>query len=103
MADDAELDVDGDGQPDVRVPGLGGDGRGELHAGRDDTEAIEAIVDARMPPETSPYSPMGQVEHFGYALSNQTARTGWRGVVIRVAVWTWLAALALTALVSLIR
>jgi hypothetical protein len=77
---DDELDVDGDGLADVVVPGLTARPQptGELLS----TSPYEAVAQAEMPPESSPYSPMGQIEHMGYALRSQTARTGWRRRVI---------------------
>ena len=75
MKDD-ELDLDGDGVADVIVPGLGA--RVESTSELTSTSPYEAVAQAEMPPESNQYSPMGQVEHMGYALRSQTARTGWR-------------------------
>ena len=85
MKDD-ELDLDGDGVADVMVPGLGA--RVEPTAELLSTSPYEAVAQAEMPPDTNPYSPMGQVDHMGYALRSQTARTGWRRrVIVGAAVW----------------
>lgn len=81
MADD-ELDLDGDGVPDVRVPGLPGRMEPDV-VGEVAVDATAARVDAALPPSTSHYSPMGQIEHLGYALRSDTARRGWRRRVIR--------------------
>ncbi|HNJ97572.1 MAG TPA: hypothetical protein PLV13_05570, partial [Ilumatobacteraceae bacterium] len=96
MADDEEIDVDGDGRPDVRVPGLGGAPIGELHAGRGDTEIYEAMVDSDPPPVSSPYSPMGRIDQMGYAMRSRTARTGWRRVIILASGWLLLAAVVIS-------
>ena len=87
---DDELDLDGDGVADVRVPGLPGAlapaaGSDELQ----DTSPEEAIAAADLPPTTHPDSPMGQVEHMGYALRSETAQRGWRrkGVIGTLVVW----------------
>jgi hypothetical protein len=77
---DDELDLDGDGIADVIVPGLGA--RVEPTSELLSTSPYEAVAQAEMPPESSPYSPMGQIDHLGYALRSQTARAGWRRRVI---------------------
>ncbi len=78
---DDELDLDGDGVADVVVPGLAAAVPATVESST--TAPYAAIVAADMPPESSPYSPMGQIEHMGYALRSETARTGWRHQVIR--------------------
>lgn len=80
---DDELDLDGDGIADVVVPGL--TARALPTTEMSSTAPYVAVAEAQMPPESSPYSPMGQIDHMGYALRSQTARTGWRRRVIRVA------------------
>jgi len=98
-----EIDLDGDGRPDVLVPGLGETPRPELHPGRADVEAYEAMADYDPPPSSSNLSPMGQIEHMGYALHSQTARTGWRHKVIQVVAWGLLAVLAASLIAGLFR
>jgi hypothetical protein len=99
---EARLDTDDDGQPDVLVPGLGDPHLDHVYGGRGHTEAYEAEVDADLPPTSSPYSPMGQIEHMGYALRSRTARTGWRWVVIRVTAWLILGGFVIAVIGQLI-
>jgi len=89
---DDELDLDGDGVADVVVPGLPSIVSFTAEAGP--SSRLEAVVTAEMPPSSNQYSPMGQIEHLGYALRSQTARTGWRRRVIRVGATVWLALIA---------
>lgn len=94
MADD-ELDLDGDGVPDVRVPGLPGRiAADRTSEGGEPISSVGAQVDAVMPPTTSHLSPMGHIEHFGHALQSETARRGWRGRVIRSSVLVFMALMA---------
>ena len=86
------LDIDGDGVADVFVPGL------SAHIEPDtvdltDSQRWDAVVSADMPPATHPSSPMGQIEHGGYALRSKTARKGWRRPLIVAFAWFWLLAL----------
>ena len=67
---DDELDLDGDGVADVMVPGLGA--RPLPTNEMSSTSPYEAVAEAQMPPESNPYSPMGQIDHMGYALRSQT-------------------------------
>lgn len=99
----AALDVDGDGEADVVVPGLTGGRTIEMHPGRGDTEAFEVMVGYEAPPTSSPCSPMGQIEHMGYALRSETARTGWRRTIIHVSAWALLATFVAAIIASLVR
>jgi hypothetical protein len=100
-ADGLELDVDGDGVPDVRVPGL--------HASPapttfdvDDTSSYVNLSEANLPPTSSAYSPMGRIEHQGYALQNVMSRPSWRRTVIKVGFWVFLGAIVATIVAGLV-
>lgn len=97
---DDELDLDGDGIADVMVPGLGA--RPLPTTEMSSTAPYVAVAEAQMPPESNPYSPMGQIDHLGYALRSQTARTGWRRRVIIGAAVFMLAVLVAAVVASLI-
>lgn len=101
MADD-ELDLDGDGVPDVRVPGLPGRVGPDDVVGEVGVDATAAQVSAVLPPSSSHYSPMGQIEHFGYALRSETARQGWRGRVVRTYAKFYVAAVVLALVVAIV-
>lgn len=84
--EDDELDLDGDGEADVRIPGLPPMLRPDSEVS--EQSDVRARVSAQMPPGSSNLSPMGQIEHLGYALHSDTARVGWRRTVVRG--WAWL-------------
>lgn len=95
-----ELDVNGDGVADVVVPGLPSTVAYAAEAGP--VARLDAVVTAQMPPSSNAYSPMGQIDHLGYALRSQTARTGWRRPVVRVGATLWLAAMVGTLVIALV-
>ena len=57
-------------------------------------------MSAEMPPESHPYSPMGQIEHFGFALHSETARSGWRRRVIVTVGVLWVVVVVGTLILS---
>jgi len=108
MADDhndpgLELDADGDGRPDVAVPGLPADEPMQLQTGRGDSTVYERMVDEPHPPVTSALDPMGRIEHMGYALQNAKRRPGWQHTTIKVWAYTLAAIIVIATLASLLR
>lgn len=97
-----ELDVDGDGVPDVLVPGLPSS-PAPTSFDRGDTAAYEALEAANLPPTSSALSPMGRIEHQGYALRNVMSRPSWRRTVIKAGFWVFLGLLVLTMVVSALK
>ncbi len=99
-----ELDLDGDGIPDVMVPGIvAATPPIVLHPGRGTAEVFEAILDYDRPPITTVLTPMGQIDNLGYALRSRTARTGWRRTFIVVVAWLIIATLVLGLVAGLLR
>ncbi|MGB8860605.1 MAG: hypothetical protein WCC60_15195 [Ilumatobacteraceae bacterium] len=85
-SDPLELDVDGDGVPDVVVPGLR-DSPKPTSFDRGNTDDYEALAESNLPPTSNPMSPMGRIEQQGYALRNVMSRPSWRRTTVKVAAW----------------
>jgi len=95
--------VDGDGTPDVVVPGLPADESQHLNAGRGDTSVSEMLVDERPPPTASVLDPMGRIEQQGYALQSAMMHPGWRRTVVKTFAFAIFAALVAGTIASIIR
>lgn len=100
-ADGFELDVDGDGVPDVLVPGLPSS-TAPTAVDRDDMSSYLNLAEENLPPTSSPYSPMGRIEHQGYALRNVMSRPSWRRTVIRVGFWVFFGVIVAMIVVGLV-
>ena len=96
------LDLDGDGVPDVLVPGLH-DSPTPTSFDRRDTSSYVSLDEANLPPATSALSPMGRIEHQGYALRNVMSRPSWRRATIKAGFWVFAAAIAATIVASLVK
>jgi hypothetical protein len=97
-----ELDVDGDGVADVMVPGLPSSPPPTAFD-RDDTSPYLNLDEANLPPITSALSPMGRIEHQGYALRNAMSRPSWRRTVIKAGFWVFAAVIAALILTGLLQ
>ncbi len=100
--DGFELDVDGDGVPDVRVPGLVSS-PAPTAFDREDTSSYLNLAEENLPPASSPYSPMGRIEHQGYALRNVMSRPSWRRTVIKVGFWVFFGLVAMLIIAGLVK
>lgn len=101
-ADGSELDVDGDGVPDVLVPGLPPVLRPTAFD-REDTSSYLNLAEENLPPTSSQYSPMGRIEHQGYALRNVMSRPSPQRTAVKAVGWVFLAAIGLLIVAGLLK
>ena len=97
-----ELDVDGDGSPDVFVPGLLSSPQPTAFD-REDTSSYLNLAEENLPPTSSPYSPMGRIEHQGYALRNVMSRPSWQRSVVKAGFWVFVGLIALLIVAGLVK
>ena len=98
-----ELDVDGDGRPDVAVPGLPADEPIQRQTGRGDSTVYERMVDEPHPPTASALDPMGRIEQQGYALQSAMLHPGWRRTALKVWAYAIAAAIVVATIAALLR
>lgn len=97
-----ELDVNGDGVPDVLVPGLPSSPL-PTSFDREDTSSYLNLAESNLPPTSSQYSPMGRIEHQGYALRNVMSRPSWQRTVVKAGGWLFFGLIALLIVAGLVK